>query len=64
MDVVYLSNLLCQSNGKGGEGDGPLRDNLSPTVIERLGIDVSQFDAIASNVAQWVDELADALTFN
>ena len=64
MDVVYLSNLLCQSNGKGGEGDGPFHDDLSPTVIERLGIDVSQFDAIASNVAQWVDELADALTFN
>lgn len=63
VDIVYLSNLLCQINGKGGEDDGAVYD-LSPTVIERLGIDVSHFDAIASNVSHWVDELADALTFN
>jgi putative nucleotidyltransferase with HDIG domain len=63
VDIVYLSNLLCQTNGKGAEVDGPVCD-LSPTVIERLGIDVRQFDAIASNVSQWVDELADALTFH
>lgn len=63
VDVVYLSNLLCQGNGNGHGSDGPGYD-LSPTVIERLGIDVNQFDAIANNVAQWVDELADALTFN
>ncbi len=63
IDIVYLSNLLCQTNGNGSEDGGPAYD-LSPTVIERLGIDVSQFDTIASNVSQWVDELADALTFN
>jgi putative nucleotidyltransferase with HDIG domain len=63
VDIVYLSNLLCQINGKGGEDDGAVYD-LSPTVIERLGIDVSHFDAIASNVSHWVDELAEALTFN
>ena len=63
VDIVYLSNLLCQGNGNGNGNEGPGYD-LSPTVIERLGIDVSQFDAIANNVAQWVDELADALTFN
>lgn len=63
VDIVYLSNLLCQVNGKGGVDNGAVYD-LSPTVIERLGIDISQFDAIASNVGQWVDELAEALTFN
>ena len=63
VDIVYLSNLLCQRNGNGHGNEGPGYD-LSPTVIERLGIDVSQFDAIANNVSQWVDELADALTFN
>jgi len=63
VDIVYLSNLLCQINGKGGQDNGAVYD-LSPTVIERLGIDVSQFDTIASNVGQWVDELADALTFH
>mgnify|MGYP001821654390 FL=1 len=64
VDVVYLSNLLCQTNGnRSGEDGGRLHD-LSPTVIERLGIDVSQFEAISGNVAQWVDELAEALTFH
>ena len=63
VDIVYLSNLLCQRNGSGDEREVSDYD-LSPTVIERLGIDVSQFEAIAVNVAQWVDELADALTFN
>ena len=59
VDIVYLSNLLCQPNGAGGTDV-----DLSPTVIERLGIDVDQFEAIAANVSQWVDELAEALTFN
>jgi putative nucleotidyltransferase with HDIG domain len=63
VDVVYLSNLLCQANGQNDQDAGAI-DELSPAVIERLGIDVSQFDAIASNVTLWVDELADALTFH
>jgi len=63
VDIVYLSNLLCEINTNGGGGEAPAYD-LSPTVIERLGIDIGQFDTIATNVAQWVDELADALTFN
>jgi HD-like signal output (HDOD) protein len=63
VDIVYLSNLLCQRNGNGDGREGSAYD-LSPTVIERLGIDVGQFDTILGNVAQWVDELADALTFH
>ncbi len=63
VDIVYLSNLLCQINTNGNGSEGPSYD-LSPTVIERLGIDVDQFETIAANVAQWVDELADALTFH
>ena len=59
VDIVYLSNLLCQPNG-----DGRTDVELSPTVIERLGIDISQFETIVTNVAQWVDDLAGALTFN
>jgi putative nucleotidyltransferase with HDIG domain len=63
IDIVYLSNLLCQTSGNGNEDGGPSYD-LSPTVIERLGIDIRQIDTIADNVAQWVDELADVLTFH
>ena len=63
VDVVYLSNLLCQANGQNGQDAGAV-DELSPAVIARLGVDIRQFDDIASNVALWVDELADALTFH
>jgi len=63
IDIVYLSNLLCRTSGNGNEDGGPSYD-LSPTVVERLGIDIRQIDTIAGNVAEWVDELAEALTFH
>jgi putative nucleotidyltransferase with HDIG domain len=63
IDIVYLSNLLCQTRGDTNENGGPSCD-LSPAVIERLGIDVSQFDSIAGNISEWVDELTEALTFH
>ena len=63
IDIVYLANVLCQTNGNGGEPEGASAD-LSPAVIERLGLDLVQFDDIKVRVAQWVDELSDALTFS
>jgi putative nucleotidyltransferase with HDIG domain len=63
VDIVYLANVLCQTNGGGGESEGASAD-LSPAVIERLGLDLVQFDDIKVRVAQWVDELSDALTFS
>jgi putative nucleotidyltransferase with HDIG domain len=63
IDIVYLANLLCQSDGA-GNGDETYCVDLSPAAIERLGLDVSQFEEIKTKVAQWVDELSDALTFN
>ena len=63
IDVVHLSNLLCQTGTIGGDGNG-LSVELSPVVIDRLGIDIGQFESISEKVAQWVDELSDALTFN
>jgi hypothetical protein len=32
--------------------------------MDRLGIQLDQFEAISDKVAQWVDELSDALAFN
>ncbi len=63
IDIVYLANFLCQTDGTGNEDetDGA---GLSPAVIERLGLDISQFEDIKTNVAQWVDELSEALIFN
>ena len=63
VDVVYLANLLCQTQNTGGQAAGHAIE-LSPAVIERLGIQLDQFEAISEKVAHWVDELADALAFN
>jgi len=63
IDIVYLANVLCQTTGSGSETEAFSAD-LSPAVIERLGLDIAQFDDIKVRVSQWVDELSDALTFN
>jgi putative nucleotidyltransferase with HDIG domain len=63
VDVVYLANLLCQISGTSGQAAGHAIE-LSPTVIERLGIQLDQFDRISEKVAHWVEELTDALAFN
>jgi putative nucleotidyltransferase with HDIG domain len=63
VDVVYLANLLCQISDTGAQDAGHAIE-LSPAVIERLGIQLDQFEAISEKVAHWVDELSDALAFN
>lgn len=62
-DIVYLANLLCQSADTSAEIGGNSVE-LSPAVIERLGVQLDQFEAISGKIAQWVDELSDALAFN
>ena len=62
-DIVYLANLLCQTAVNGSETNAFSAD-LSPAVIERLGLDIAQFDDVKVRVCQWVDELSEALTFN
>lgn len=63
MDVVYLSNLLCQTTDASGQAGGQAIE-LSSAVIERLGIQLNQFEAISDKVSRWVNELSDALAFN
>lgn len=63
MDVVYLANLLCQTSETSGEASGNAIE-LSATVIDRLGIQLDQFETISAKVARWVDELSGALAFN
>ena len=63
MDVVYLANLLCQISDTSGQAGGHAVE-LSPAVIDRLGIKLDQFEIISEKVAHWVDELSDALAFN
>jgi hypothetical protein len=63
MDVVYLSNLLCQTSETSGAAGGNAIE-LSPAVIDRLGIKLDQFEAISGKVAQWVDQLSGMLACN
>lgn len=63
VDIVYLANLLCQTAEGNGKDEGQ-RTDLSPAVIERLGLDMVQFDEVKTRVTEWVDELSEALTFN
>ncbi|MDH3882645.1 MAG: HDOD domain-containing protein [Desulfobacterales bacterium] len=63
MDIVYLANLLCQTGDTSDETGGQSVE-LSPAVIERLGVQLDQFEEISVKIAQWVDDLSDALAFN
>ncbi|MGD9013148.1 MAG: HDOD domain-containing protein [Desulfobacterales bacterium] len=63
MDVVYLANVLCQTPDTSGPAAGHAVE-LSPAVIDRLGIQIDQFSSISEKVAHWVDELSSALAFN
>jgi HD-like signal output (HDOD) protein len=63
IDVVHLANLLCQTNSTAPDSTGHTVE-LSAAVIERLGVEIDQFEMISEKIAQWVDELADAMTFN
>jgi len=63
MDIVYLANLLCQT-GDTSDGTGGQSVELSPAVIERLGVQLDQFEEISVKIAQWADDLSDTLAFN
>lgn len=63
IDVVYLADMLCQTAGI-DDTDEHHSPDLSPAVIDRLGLEINQFEKIKASVAQWVDELSEALTFN
>ena len=62
VDIVYLSNVLCQATGIGVDEDAQ-QEELSPATLERLGVEFEQLEPISEKVSQWVDELSDALTF-
>lgn len=63
MDVIYLANILCQTPDTSGPDAGHAVE-LSPAVIDRLGIQLDQFESISEKVAHWVDELSNVLAFS
>ena len=50
MDVVYLANVLCQTSDTSGPAAGHAVE-LSPAVIDHLGIQLYQFESISEKVA-------------
>ena len=62
-EIVYLSNILCQSCGNGhSANEKPLMP--STVVLNRLGIKPDQYDLISNKVSVWLNKLADSLTFD
>jgi putative nucleotidyltransferase with HDIG domain len=61
-DIVYLSNLIFQSNGDDSSVDGKLVKPPSE-VLERLGIKLDQYETIAEKALTWESNLSDTLSF-
>ena len=62
-DITYLSNLMCQPQAGSDSADGqPVM--LSSAVLDRLGIKVDQYEAIAAKTKNWMAKLSDTLTFD
>ena len=62
-EIVYLSNLLCQSYG---DGDSTGGQDLTPSsvVLKRLGIKLDQYELIFDRVRSWMNELSDTPNYD
>ena len=61
-DIVYLSNLIFQSNGNNTSVDGKTA-KPSPEVLERLGVKFDQYEKIAEKALTWESEITNTLSF-
>ena len=61
-DIVYLSNLIFQSDGESDSG-GEKFAKPSAEVLKRLGIKSDQYRTIAEKAHNWKIELSDTLSF-
>ena len=62
-EIVYLSNLLCQSNGDSDSTGGKFI-MPSSVVLDRLGIKSEQYETFAEKAQSWMKKLSDTLTFD
>jgi putative nucleotidyltransferase with HDIG domain len=62
-DIVYLSNLMCQSNTNNDIANGHFA-MPSSVVLQRLGIKVDQYKAMAIKAHHWMEKLSGELTFD
>jgi putative nucleotidyltransferase with HDIG domain len=61
-EIVYLSNLLCQSSGDSDSADGQII-MPSSVVLDRLGIKLEQCEVLAEKAHSWMKKLSDTLSF-
>jgi HD-like signal output (HDOD) protein len=62
-EIVYLSNLLCQSNGDSDSADRQF-SMPSSVVLDRLGIKLEQYEVFAKKAHSWMNKLSDTLNFD
>jgi putative nucleotidyltransferase with HDIG domain len=61
-EIVYLSNLLCQSSERNSADDRPFTVP-SPVVLQRLNISKDQYRSIFDKTTIWLNQLSDRLVF-
>jgi len=61
-EIVYLSNLLCQSSEK---GDSTAEQSIIPSsvVLSRFGIKLEQYEVFTRKTQSWIKELSGTLKF-
>ena len=61
-DIVYLSNLMCQTTAS---SESELEQFVVPSsvVLKRLGINLEQYRSMLDNAIRWMNELSDSLSF-
>jgi len=62
-EIVYLSNLLCQSRE---DGDSANEHLIMPSsvVLKRFGISLEKYEVFAEKTQSWMKELSGSLTFD
>jgi putative nucleotidyltransferase with HDIG domain len=63
LDIVYLSNQMCQSNADIDSASGQFA-MPSSVVLKRLGIKLDQYKTMAEKAHSWMKKLSDTLTFD
>ena len=61
-DIVYISNLICHSEG-GCNAGGSKLPKLPSAMLKRLGITLDQYEVIAEKARIWMNRLSDTLSF-
>ena len=62
-EIVYLANLLCQLKGDRESDDEQLNLPYS-SVLDRLGIELEEYEVFAEKTNIWMKKLSDTLTFD